>query len=217
MKYSIKAVVMGVAMLPVFGLSLRAADAGSPTTGAGGTGTGGTGTSAPSTPGTNANPSGMIDQNQNPNVPSPMAPNPNGTNPNTLNPNTPNPPNNTDLGAPNASPSSINSNTMGNSAAPADGTDQRNQVQSGRNGGRTGSVNDRQLFRGIREAVGQAPSATQTGTSSATGVQDLKIFRKNGKVILSGTVHSQEEKDSVGARASAAAGEQQVVNQLRVK
>lgn len=156
------------------------------------------GSGAPAAPGMNTNPTGASEQNPNANVPMPNAPNPNGTNPNTLNQNASNPPDQ-NLG-------------VGNSAAPANTLP--NQGQADRN--RTRGF-ERQLFRGIREAVEQAPAGAEVGTSGMSGVQDLKVFRKNGKVVLSGTVRSQEEKDAVGARASAAAGEQQVVNELKVK
>ena len=66
---------------------------------------------------------------------------------------------------------------------------------------------DTKALRAIREAI-MAPPA---------GVRDLKLFAKNGKVYITGTVSSQVEKATAGTRAAAAAGELEVVNQLTVK
>jgi hypothetical protein len=68
----------------------------------------------------------------------------------------------------------------------------------------------------VREAI-NSPTPAQAGASVGVRTQNLHVGRKNGQVILTGTVGTQEEKDSAAARASAALGGQQVVNQLTVK
>jgi len=49
------------------------------------------------------------------------------------------------------------------------------------------------------------------------GAGTLKAARKNGRLVLTGTAHTQAEKDALGAKASAAAGGQPVVNEVVVQ
>ena len=65
---------------------------------------------------------------------------------------------------------------------------------------------------------GSEPGA-ETGAAAAKpmGVQHLKVFRRGDKVVLRGTVRSQEEKDRIGSVAKGAANGEQIVNELKVK
>lgn len=69
--------------------------------------------------------------------------------------------------------------------------------------------------RRVREAIEGAGTAAE-GTA-ASAVKNLKVYEHRGKIVIKGTVNSKEEKEAVGAKASAAAGSQEVVNKLRVK
>ncbi|MCM2303363.1 MAG: BON domain-containing protein [Elusimicrobia bacterium] len=75
---------------------------------------------------------------------------------------------------------------------------------------------ERQDLRAIRDAVIRRPTAGPTGMSLGPAVRDLNVVRKNGKVILTGVVATQAEKDAAGARASQAAGGKEIVNQISV-
>lgn len=68
-----------------------------------------------------------------------------------------------------------------------------------------------------RPASEQAIGAETGSMDSKTGVQHLKVFRRGDKVVLRGTVRSQEEKDKVGSTAEQAAAGEQIVNELKVK
>ncbi|MDO8757273.1 MAG: BON domain-containing protein, partial [Elusimicrobiota bacterium] len=79
-----------------------------------------------------------------------------------------------------------------------------------------------QIQTDIRAAITQIPSANQQGTmpgmeSTGARIQNLRVLRRAGKYVLSGTVATQAEKDAAGARATQAAGGQEVLNQLEVK
>jgi len=68
----------------------------------------------------------------------------------------------------------------------------------------------------IRDAVLRAPAGEQE-TAAGELVEDIKVFRRNGKVVLTGTVRSEADKDEAGRRAAAAAGGRVILNQLSVK
>jgi hypothetical protein len=161
-----------------------------------------TGSSNAGTTGTAAT-SGQSDSNTTaPNINNaPNSVNPNGQNPNmqngTLNPDS-NLPSSNGL-----SPLNTNPNNVTPSMNP-DGTPKR------------AAGGDRRPLRAIRESVlGISPDAA-AGTSMSD-VQNLRVFRQNGKIVLSGTVGSQAEKDAAGERANAAAGGQPVINNLIVR
>ncbi|MBI2385878.1 MAG: BON domain-containing protein [Elusimicrobia bacterium] len=75
---------------------------------------------------------------------------------------------------------------------------------------------ERQDLRAIRDAVMRRPTAGPTGMNLGPAVRDLDVVRKNGKVVLTGVVATQAEKDAAGARASQAAGGKEIVNQITV-
>jgi len=66
---------------------------------------------------------------------------------------------------------------------------------------------------------GEQGTSAETGSMSSKpmGVQHLKVFRRGDKIVLRGTVRSQEEKDRIGSVAEGAASGEQIVNELKVK
>lgn len=79
-----------------------------------------------------------------------------------------------------------------------------------------------QILTDVRGAVMQLPGSNLQGTLPGTEVeearvQDLRVFRRQGKIVLTGRVATQAEKDAAGNRARSAAGGQEIVNQLEVK
>lgn len=80
----------------------------------------------------------------------------------------------------------------------------------------------RQILTDIRAAITQIPSANQQGSmpgmeSTGAQIKNLRVFRRGGAFVLSGTVATQAEKDAAGNRARQAAGGREVVNELEVK
>ena len=75
----------------------------------------------------------------------------------------------------------------------------------------------RRVLSEIRDALRRIPADPQTGMPTSAGVLNLKVVWKKDDVVFTGTVPSQKDKDAAGARASAAAGDQSVVNQLVVE
>lgn len=72
-------------------------------------------------------------------------------------------------------------------------------------------------LRDIRDAVLRAPAGEQEAAAEVELVEDLRVFRKNGQVVLTGTVRSRAEKKAAGERAAEAADGRPVLNLLRVK
>lgn len=68
-------------------------------------------------------------------------------------------------------------------------------------------ITGRQLAFEVRSAI----------LISGAVVENLRVKPLAGKVVLSGVVRSEEEKARAGARAAGVAGEQNVVNELRVR
>jgi hypothetical protein len=65
------------------------------------------------------------------------------------------------------------------------------------------------------EATGRAGAPGAGSTMGA--VEHLKVYRRGDKVILRGTVHSQADKDRLGAAAATAAPDENIVNELKIK
>ena len=68
---------------------------------------------------------------------------------------------------------------------------------------------DRALTQRIRKAIHQDKGLSRDG-------RNIKIFMQDGKVTLRGLVGSEQEKDNLQAKAAAAGGEENVINQLEV-
>lgn len=69
---------------------------------------------------------------------------------------------------------------------------------------------DRQVMQEIRKAV--------VGDKSlSTYAHNVKIIAQDGKVTLKGPVRSEEEKNTIEAKAVSVAGQGNVTNQLTVK
>jgi len=70
-----------------------------------------------------------------------------------------------------------------------------------------------------RNVSGEQGTSAETGSMSSKpmGVQHLRVFRRGDKVVLRGTVRSQEEKDRIGSVAEGAANGEQIVNELKLK
>ena len=69
---------------------------------------------------------------------------------------------------------------------------------------------DREMTRKIRQAI------VHDKTISTYG-HNVKIVTKDGAVTLNGPVHTDEEKQNIGAKASDIAGQDKVTNNLTVK
>jgi hyperosmotically inducible protein len=74
----------------------------------------------------------------------------------------------------------------------------------------TTNVSDRQLTQQVRKAV-----VADKGLS--TYAHNVKIIAQNGKVTLKGPVRSEDEKQTVAAKAAEIAGSSNVDNELTVK
>jgi osmotically-inducible protein OsmY len=68
---------------------------------------------------------------------------------------------------------------------------------------------DREITRNIRASI-------HKDKSLSTYAHNVKIIAQNGKVTLKGPVRSEEEKNNIGAKATAVAGDGNVDNQLDV-
>jgi hyperosmotically inducible periplasmic protein len=68
---------------------------------------------------------------------------------------------------------------------------------------------DRELTRKIRKAI-------HDDANLSTYAHNIKIISQNGKVTLRGPVRSEEEKANIEAKAVAAAGQDNVSNELQV-
>ena len=68
---------------------------------------------------------------------------------------------------------------------------------------------DRALTQKIRKAIHRDKGLSRYG-------RNIKIFMQDGKVTLRGLVGSEQEKDNLQAKAAAAGGEENVINQLQV-
>lgn len=68
---------------------------------------------------------------------------------------------------------------------------------------------DRELTKKIRSALMQDKTLS-------TYAHNIKIITQNGEVTLKGAVRTQDEKDSIEAKAASIAGQGHVTNQLDV-
>jgi len=68
-----------------------------------------------------------------------------------------------------------------------------------------------------RASSQETNSETGSMASKPMGVQHLKVFRRGDKVVLRGTVRSQEEKERIGNVAEGAANGEQILNEIKVK
>ncbi|HEY0760366.1 MAG TPA: BON domain-containing protein [Acidisarcina sp.] len=71
-------------------------------------------------------------------------------------------------------------------------------------------TSDRMLTKKIRQAIIADKSLSTYG-------HNVKIIALDGAVTLKGPVHSDEEKQNIGAKAAEIAGQDKVTNQLTVK
>jgi hypothetical protein len=65
---------------------------------------------------------------------------------------------------------------------------------------------------GVQAGTPGAPPA-----APAPNVQNLNVLRQDGALILSGTVHTEQDKDAAAQRAAEAAGGEQVINNIVVQ
>jgi hyperosmotically inducible protein len=68
---------------------------------------------------------------------------------------------------------------------------------------------DREITKKIRMAIHQDKSLS-------TYAHNIKIIAQDGKVTLKGPVRSEDEKTNIGAKATAVAGDGNVINQIDV-
>jgi hyperosmotically inducible periplasmic protein len=94
-------------------------------------------------------------------------------------------------------PDNTKVNQPGNSPAPT--ADQQKNNRS-----------DRDITQQIRQSV-------MKDKSLSTYAHNVKIISQNGMVTLKGPVTSEDEKQSVGAKAAAVVGQDKVTNDLEVK
>jgi osmotically-inducible protein OsmY len=71
------------------------------------------------------------------------------------------------------------------------------------------SAADRALTQKIRKAIHHDTRLSVEG-------RNIRIFTQDGKVTLRGPVRSEEEKVNLNAKAAAAAGDENVTNELKV-
>jgi hyperosmotically inducible protein len=86
-----------------------------------------------------------------------------------------------------------------------------------KNKDQTGPTADQQKMNPSDRAITQKiRKAIHHDKSLSTYAHNVKIITQNGKVTLRGPVRSEEEKGNVQAKAVAAAGEENVTNQLEI-
>jgi len=68
-----------------------------------------------------------------------------------------------------------------------------------------------------REIMSQIRRAVVEDKSLSVYAHNVKIISRAGKVTLKGTVHTEEEKSSIEAKAVAVAGSENITNQINVK
>src|ERR1700719_4576686 len=105
------------------------------------------------------------------------------------------------------------SNPAASDSTEADNT-QRNSSEQNRDTNtaekQSSSKDDLALTQKIRQAVMKDGSLSMNG-------KNVKIIAQDGKVSLKGPVDSQQEKDTIAAKADEIAGKDKVDNQLEVK
>jgi len=69
---------------------------------------------------------------------------------------------------------------------------------------------DRDLAKKIRKSIA-------SDSSLSTYAHNVKIIVRDGMVTLKGPVHTEDEKNAIGAKASEVAGADKVQNELTVK
>ena len=98
--------------------------------------------------------------------------------------------------------------------APAADNSKMNQQEDNKSGttaqSQKESKADREMARQIRRAVVQDKALS-------TYAHNVKIISRNGMVTLKGPVRSDEDKQSIEAKAKAVAGEDKVDDQLEVQ
>jgi hyperosmotically inducible protein len=67
-----------------------------------------------------------------------------------------------------------------------------------------------------RETTKQIRSALMKDKTLSTYAHNIKIITRDGKVTLKGPVRTEDEKASIGAKAAAVAGDDNVTNKLTV-
>lgn len=67
-----------------------------------------------------------------------------------------------------------------------------------------------------RETTKKIRAALHDDKSLSTYAHNIKIITQDGKVTLKGPVRTEEEKNSIAAKATAVAGDGNVTNQLEV-
>lgn len=73
-------------------------------------------------------------------------------------------------------------------------------------------------FTPAQAPLGDIAGAIQNPFSTTqAAVQNLTVVRQNGSLILSGIVHTQQDKDTAALRAAAASGGEPVINNLVVQ
>ena len=71
------------------------------------------------------------------------------------------------------------------------------------------TTSDRDLTQNVRKAI-------MADKSLSTYAHNVKVISQNGTVTLKGPVRSEDEKQAIAAKASEAAGNAKVVNELSV-
>lgn len=72
------------------------------------------------------------------------------------------------------------------------------------------NLSDRETMQLIRKSIVADKSLSTYG-------HNVKVIAQNGRVTLKGTVHSQEEKTNIEAKASEVAGRENVINKIKIK
>jgi hyperosmotically inducible periplasmic protein len=95
------------------------------------------------------------------------------------------------------------------SQAPADNTAHNKDQESPTADQQKTNPEDRATTQKIRKSI-------HDDSSLSTYAHNVKIITQNGKVTLRGPVRSEEEKNNIQSKAAAVAGEENVVNRLKV-
>jgi hyperosmotically inducible periplasmic protein len=93
--------------------------------------------------------------------------------------------------------------------APQSDNSKANKTQSPTADDQSANPADREIIKKIRAAI-------HRDKDLSTYAHNIKIIAQSGKVTLKGPVRSQQEKDTLAAKATTIAGEGNVDNQLEI-
>jgi hyperosmotically inducible protein len=114
------------------------------------------------------------------------------------------------LALPAASPMLLHAQTSGSPAADNSARNKAHDQEKTADQQAKGGAGDRDITKKIRRAIIADKSLSMYG-------HNVKIVTQDGAVTLKGPVHTDAEKQSIGAKAEEVAGQGKVTNELTVK